>query len=294
MEWVFSGNAWKHWKSRSLDPSQRNKNNLELWLDAMDWSQIESLGVVGHSDALQPISHLDSLRTLEYSVGDAEDALKFIQGLKNASLTHLVRTDGPLLPLSLILEHQGESLQSLDLYNIETMARPSPTYNDSELELLSHMAPNLNHLSINLHRNGTWPLESLKLIASIPSLQSLDLWLDITSDCRRQAPEEYTSKFSNWELVNQHCKGEGQYQQPFVNDTSSLEAFEYMRENKVGVSLKNVTFRVGDWSRSWDGPLYFPDWLEGRRAAVECSAPNDEDAFCIVTKGQDYWIDGRH
>ena len=160
------------------------------------------------------------------------------------------------------------------------------------------MAPQLEHLGTNVHRNGTWPLETFDVIASMPSLRSLDLWLDIVSDCRRQKPDGYSRPkvLDEWRMANGECKGEDQYQKPIVNGTSALEVFKYLQDKKVGDSLSNVTFWVGDWSRPWDGALYFPEWIEGKRSKVACSTEGklEGEQWCVVEEGRNYWNRSDH
>ena len=149
--------------------------------------------------------------------------------------------------------------------------------------------PNLTHLALNLHRNGTWPLETLSAISALPSVRTADLWLDIASECRRQKPD------SDWRppSEDEECIREDQYLLPFVNETSAPEVFEYMRNNKVGDELQNVTFWAGDWSRAWDGPIYIPPWIENRKTKVVCSAGGvdgrGDEVECVVEVGARYW-----
>ena len=39
------------------------------------------------------------------------------------------------------------------------------------------------------------------------------------------------------------------------------------------------------------GPLYFPEWLEGRRSQVICSTEGkgEREGWCLVEKGEKYW-----
>jgi hypothetical protein len=293
LHWVHSGNAWKHLRYLNMDPVQRNKTNLDLWFDAMDWSQIESFALRGGSVPMEIAHRLDSLQQLKLFTRDADADMDFFNRVQRDTLTHLTIRQNPLPPLPIILSRQGQSLQHLEIRTEEVMSVDSPAYDASELSLLSHMTPNLTNLSINVHRNGTWPIEVFDAIASIPSLRTLDLWLDITSECRRQKPDTYrmSDEFKEWVLVNGECDGEDQYQQPFVSEAASLDMFKHLQDNKVGEPLKNVTFWVGDWSRAYDGPLYFPEWLEGKRAKVACGTEGKQDgeAWCIVEAGKNYW-----
>ncbi|KAF2745437.1 hypothetical protein M011DRAFT_378486, partial [Sporormia fimetaria CBS 119925] len=204
--------------------------------------------------------------------------------LANDSLTNLTYISRTLPPLARVLELQGGFLESLTIRSPERMCSETPLYNGSELALLS-AASRLTHLGVNVDRNGTWPWETLGLLASIPSLRSLDIWLDITSDCRREMPD------AGLHNTNITCEGEEHYRTPHVGVEAASEVFQYLRDKKVGEALDNVAFFVGDWEPPWNGPLYFPLWIEGKRASVRCTAQNGvgDKAWCRVEKGEQYW-----
>jgi hypothetical protein len=288
-EWLLSGKAREWWKARTVDIDQRNKTNLDLWLEAMDWSHLETLALLDRNLPLEVVPQLASLENLDLSGSDVENIREVLRSLPtNHSLTSLTAVrGGGMLELETVLAYQGQALTKLELRAPEVQSMASPTYNISELRLLPHMAPDLEHLSINVHRNGTWPLETLEAISSNPSLRSADIWFDIVSECRRQ--DSYPGRYD--EEPNLTCLGKDQYKLPYIDQPSSLELFKYMRQRKVGQELTNVTFWVGDWTRAWDGPLYFPDWIEGRRSKVSCSIGNEvgEEGWCVVEVGKEYW-----
>ena len=291
--YILSGNMWREWTYRQIPREQREKNNIELWLDAMDWSRVEELALLDCSGSrMDPIltstpSVLTGLRRLELECGPQGGALQFVQKLQNNSLTHLVWTGSlnSTLP-SMIEKCQGSSLQHLDVHRVEADGVESLAFSASDLEPLQRM-PNLTHLSLNVARNGTWPLETLSAISEIPSLRTADLWLDIASTCRKKMADVLYPETKSTE-----CAGEDQYRLPFINETTTLEVFKYMRANKVGNELSNVTFWGGDWTRPWDGPLYFPPWIENKRTKVVCTAKDGQEAGgeeCIVLDGAYYW-----
>ncbi|KAF2257653.1 hypothetical protein CC78DRAFT_205284 [Lojkania enalia] len=299
-DWWRSGNLEKYMKFRKIESAQRSKTNLDLWLDAMDWEQLESLALIdnhGQDVFLEKAApRLKSLQNLEIEGKEGNTTLRFIGGLRENSLRNLTLTAGwstdVLLP---ILTRHGNSICYLDIHARENLYETSKAFSISQLSLLSSMAPNLAHLSTNIHRNGMWPLEIFDAISSIKSLQTAELWLDITSECQRQKPDPYTRQLSEWERIHPgECVGEDRYQAPFVSDKSALDVFKVLRGKKVGMELKGVTFWVGDWMRAWDGPLYFPDWLEGKRAKVVCSVEgkSEGEAWCVVEVGDKYWERG--
>ena len=291
----------KYFRYKKLPGEQRNKTNLELWFDAMDWSKIETLGVLDlrgqHYFLDEAAPRLGSLKNLEIW-GATNNTLAFITSLEPKSLTNLTWIDGwKAGALDTILDHHGQSLRHLDIHSHESGKSPSPAFSNAQLRSLVDKAPNLNYISINVHRNGTWPFEVFDTLASMPSLESVDLMFDITSDCQRQKPERYTTSYTDWERNYQDrngslpCQGEERFQQPVITEESSLEIFRLMRAKKVGKGVKRVTFWAGDWSRGWDGPLYTPPWIEGRRAKVLCTTEGkaEGEAWCTTVAGGGYW-----
>jgi len=286
--WVWGG-RWRTWvRWRMLPVEQRVKSNFGLWLDAMDWSGVEELMIDRISDeVLEKLpGRLQGLKELETTNGS------FVEALASNTLTHLewVGHSEPR-DLPAILARQGESLQSLE-FRCEELSCPSfaPEF---DISILPNMTRNLTHLSINVPRNGTWPLESLQTIASLPHLRSADLYLNLQSKCRRQKPDDYGQRHREWERKygTNYCTGEDQFQKPFVDKEGAEELFGYMKEKNDGGELTNVTFWVGDWSRPWDGPLYFPPWGEGRSAKVMCSTEDKtgEEGWCVIEAGKEYW-----
>ncbi|KAL6250401.1 hypothetical protein RBB50_002703 [Rhinocladiella similis] len=316
--------------SSTLPETQRNKTNLDLWLDAMDFSQLHTLGLSGmtRSDTTyflnKTSSHLTSLDHLELDKSSVESTLSFLRSLSesNTSLTRLkwtglqasdfstrltnLTTSSPSAStstctsdiLSTIVSCQP-ALQHLDMHTVETLHATSPTIPLAQLCSLRDL-PRLAHLSLNLPRNGTWPAETLLSLSSLPNLTSLDLWLDIASPCRRQMPDRGApwrdSSDDDNDGDDTSCKGAAQFQTPYVNEATALDVFSFLRANKAGRPLTNLTLWAGDWSRPWDGPLYTPPWIEGRQAKVTCGVAGAADATgsdvqedCHLLVGQRYW-----
>lgn len=289
--WFWEGH-WKTWMQLRAQPrKQKEKTNLGLWLDAMDWSSIEELAFIGETEITDEMieklpSRLHSLKMLETT------KTSFINALDNNTLTHFKWVGsskaGSLLWL---LEQQGDSLQSLEFRCEELWC--SEFARSSDIAILSNMTRNLTHLTTNVPRNGTWPLESLQAIASLPHLQSADLYFHIQSDCARQREDMASDMNRNFkqEYGYDYCKGEDQFQQPFVDKAAADELFAHMQECNSGGQLKNVTFWIGDWKRPWDGALWIPPWADERRSKVVCGteAKTKEYGWCVVEEGETYW-----
>jgi hypothetical protein len=289
------GVQWVNDPSRlSRDGSQQQilnpaKTHLDLWMAAMNWSAISELMITRITDehmAKLP-SHLHSLRRLETTNAS------FIYALPNNTLTHLTyieasETGYAAKNLPAILAHQGASLQSLDVRSPELADRPFAC--DFDVAILPRMTPNLEHVTLNIARNGTWPFDTLDILSSLPHLRSADLYMGIQSVCAQQRPMREMVPREVWESEwrAEYCRGADQYQQPFVSKEGAEEVFAHMREEKKGVELTHLTIYVGDWSRPWNGALYMLDWLENKRVKMMCTSEGGEEK-CVVERAERYW-----
>jgi hypothetical protein len=61
--------------------------------------------------------------------------------------------------------------------------------------------------------------------------------------------------------------------------------FEYMRYHKVGAELESVTFKAGDWTGPYDGPLRLEGFLDDRRVMVTCRVDADQNVCNVTERG---------
>jgi hypothetical protein len=270
------------------------KTHLALWMDAMDWSRVEEFMIKGEVNDGATDEMVEKLAPNLHSLKALETRnTSFISALPNNTLTHLksVAYEHDETAFATILEHQGKSLQHLEFRSPETGF--GPFLADYDISLLPKMARNLTHLVVNIPRNGTWPLESLDMIASLPQLWSAEIHTNIQSLCAQQRDNLYSAPyFENYrdriEYWSKHCTGEERFQKPFLDKEGAEEMFGYMRKDKKGVELRNVTFYVGGW-----GHLRGVDRFDGKKAKVVCreegNRDGDDDGWCIVEAGEGYW-----
>ncbi|KAF3040567.1 hypothetical protein E8E11_000571 [Didymella keratinophila] len=292
IDWIRKG-YWKPWLRAQVygyPPSAPVKSNLDLWIQAMDWSQIEELAINDCRNAeaiaekLPP--RLTSLRKIEST------DVNFIAALPNNTLSDLTWFGRHKAgDLGSILEHQGASLQRLE-FRCNELSCPSMR-NSFNMSILPQLAPNLVHISVNIPRNGTWPLEDLRALAALPKLRSLEIYSQLQSGCQRQRPEDYTRQMV--EYLQKHgedyCTGQDRLQQPTLNEDNAGDVWRYIKEANAGGQLQDLTLKVGDWSRSWDGPLYSPPWMESRQAEVLCAESNVDASGkpCKTQVSRGYW-----
>jgi hypothetical protein len=247
---------------------QRNKTNIELWLDAMDWTAIEELSVDWVPESVKKVlSQSQALRKLNTT------DLKLIQALPRNSLTHLSFYNGEYTTSLFldILEQQGESLHDLEiLWDDENLPMRHSGDLDDDFDMLAGGMSNLTHLSVNLLRNGTtWPLERIEKITAIPTLREADLRMESHSKphwpCGLGVDE-----------FGVRCEESDRPWGSVVYSMSALRIFNYMREKKQGEEMKKATFWAGNWSPEWDE--------EGPRVKVTCEAKAglDMEDWCVV------------
>jgi hypothetical protein len=272
--YIDEKNTWVE-EDRARDGE--SKTNLDHWIEAMDWSQLKELSInTARSEMAEVASklpqRLTSLESLHLN------SFTFIQGLKEHTLENLKwvgRTKKG--QLEHILKLQGKSLRSVEYRCDEALCSDWPQH--VNISAIGDLAPQLQHISLNMPRvNGTWPLKELEGLARIPSLTSVELYFRLQSDCElygqylsrcRRCGNAYREwKQENWETG--HCQGEQRYASPLLNATTAQEMFAYLRSNKVGAELKEMTFKAGDWVEPYDGPLRLERFLDGKRVMVVC------------------------
>ena len=294
--WTQPRRAWQCRDYVPLPEAQRNKTNLDLWLDAMDFSQIHTLQL-NHTDGRYTLteqvvqklpSRLTSLKSLAVCNGIGE---QFILALPRSSLTHLswqnpsrgrngdwdAALPKPLPPLEPVLRHQGSLLLSFDYHTDESESLARQTLNVKEVGQLVTLAPGLQSLTLDLNRQPdgigsggqSWPWESLRVLAQgLPELTDMTIYFDMASECHREE-----SRANPWGLYRpdeiSNCTEH--HAQPRLNRASAAEMARFLWQHQAGQRLSRVSFRAGDWTRSWDGPIRGGEsWLEGRRDSVVC------------------------
>ncbi|KAK1997671.1 hypothetical protein LX36DRAFT_61411 [Colletotrichum falcatum] len=298
--WLGSGRVrdWLRWLP--LSPEQKAKTNLDLWVDAMDFSHVRELslrGMWGLSLDLRALAaQLESLRSLTITSSDGTWARDLILALPENSLTSLTwqlsgETGASVLP---VLRHHAQSLKSLEWREPESNYRQRRVMTPGEIAELGRMAPNLERLTLDVNRNGTWPLEHLEALAtSFPNVVNVTIFLEIASECRRQLESSEGYKGPRWkENEPEACGGIDSMAQPLLDRPGAATLFEFLREKKAGADLTKVVFYAGDWTRPWDGALAEEQWLDGRQAFIVCEALVDDGIPVAGPSGRGYLCQG--
>ncbi|SPO07024.1 uncharacterized protein DNG_09718 [Cephalotrichum gorgonifer] len=281
LNWIISGRAWMWAKWNIFPDEQWRKTNLDLWVDAMDFSRIRELTLsdwMKHDNERAKLlvsrlpPRLPALRSLAVSGSWATD---LISSLPDNSLRHLSWISSNQTGDSLvdILQHHSTSLESLEWRTPETLARVREALSPDQIRSVAAAVPSLKHLTLDLNRNGTWPFAELEaIVTSFPRLTNLTVYLEMASECRRQAPPDYQPQRG---YDHRTCEGPDEFAQPLLDAEAAEELFGFVAGKKVGEGLEEMHFRAGDWLRPWDGPLYFQDWLDGRKSWATCRRARD-------------------
>jgi hypothetical protein len=306
--WFWTGKARRLIEWRRLPEEQRLKTNLELWLEAMDFSKLRALTLVDdgagarHGDVLlrrlsKALKGLQSLSITgtwqSRSEGEALPARDFILNITpEASLTSLSWVDMFSCDKELfeaVLQCHRQSLTSLEWRTSERSSIRT-VFSTDQIQRLASLAPKLQSLTLDMNREGdAWPKRDLEaLAASLPRLTNLTIYWELQSECRLAEHQEPFTIGS----CDDACRGKDQLASPRLDLASGEALFRLLRSAKVGDELTTVTFRAGNFTRPNDGPVYIPEWMERRTVWLECRVLRDngtrkgeDEALC---RGEDY------
>ncbi|GJC77381.1 hypothetical protein ColLi_00219 [Colletotrichum liriopes] len=277
-DWVYEGKAWAWVKGLRMSQEQKNMTNLDLWLEAMDFSQIKHLAIRGGQtpNITTLVPHLKSLDSFSTYGSWAKELIAFLpqNSLKHLSWKNSGQTGASVEPF---IRQHAESLTSLDWHEPESTIRQRKVMSPAQLTALGVMLPNLKSLTIDVNQNGTWPVDHLEAIATkFPNLENATIFFEMASECRRQLDNEKLGARKLHEMMmmedQSDCsKGTNSHAQPTLGIYGAGVPFEFLVKKNGGGRLKKVNFYAGGWERGWDGALtLYEDWLDDQRAFVAC------------------------
>ena len=272
---------------RSSNARFHNRNSkpavspLKRWQQAIDWRHVESLEIDENAFFFGRMGNaLPALRnlTVHLTANMFEEARGFLSLVPSLEALHLHvrapnRFDKPVrnrtdLPLGIIRLWHRDTLRSLHLHQAESelLEHRRLTFNANQIHAIGDSLPNLTDLGLDLDRNGSWPNATLNALITIPQLRTLSSGLEIGLDLHQGEQGEY-----DWN--EQGLSGVGPFREPRVSLEVVEELFQDLRAAKVGRELLQLNVTVGDYSEeSYSGPLYIPDWAEGRARIFVCDA----------------------
>ena len=257
---------------RPIEPP--SASNLDQWRLAMDWKQLETLEVadVNLRFLQKIIGQLPSLKSLKFGIGWTNE---WCQIANQTSL--FLKESPPLTALSLhgyttlmnwtdILPRHGNTLKKLEIHDWES-AYHRPVLSVPQLQRIKSDCLLLEHFSIRVDRNGTWPYEVLDTLASFENLKKLELWLDLGVDLHQdEGPIMYRS-----------MNDDSFSRQSRVNSSSALNLFNHLRTQKKALELQEMILYVGDWGRDYGGGMGMKGWGEGLEEKFRCSVLDSDD-----------------
>lgn len=316
--WRETGKDNRWYEARYLPAERRKKDNVQLWLEAMDFSQVHTLTIRDsglhpkgsglYKDLPPALTSLDTLTIHgrwvhwpteldnwekapgplpknKWDISPPPRALNFVLALPPSSLTNLTWIESDTCStavLDSVLEHHGSSLRHLEWTNPEMGFRPRPTLSTDQIQNLGESAPGLTSLAIDLNReNDDWPREQLKALAeNLPNLTDLVIYLNMNDDA---ASQNRTASITCYdEAVESNVLAK-----PRLDADGASAMFMLLRESKTGESLRTVTFREGNWvHRPLGWSIWDNDWKEKQRVWATCSMEQGE-ARCEAV--QDGW-----
>ncbi|KAK6845125.1 hypothetical protein PG995_015235 [Apiospora arundinis] len=281
-----------------LSPEQKSRVNLDLWLQAMDFSQIRQLYIHDFRGPPELLTRLaPSLPSLQFLGVEGKGLGPLVDALPNRSLQHLFYIDpGPAHDLDQILATQGDSLKTLQWYTTEhwiPMLRP--VLSPLQLRELRTSAPNLQSLAIDLNRdNTTWPWDHLEALRDgMPAgLERLTIYFDEMSECRRQ-------HHSVWEMYgDEPCPPNEREPHPTLTTETAHEVAAFLLGDVQKASvLAHISFRTDYEDGLIPDSLLsgLPEYERQSSKSIQCSVfkgPNDVQ--CTVLNGAEdvHSVDG--
>nr|XP_036587326.1 uncharacterized protein CTRU02_03099 [Colletotrichum truncatum]KAF6798057.1 hypothetical protein CTRU02_03099 [Colletotrichum truncatum] len=273
-DWYRSNRATKYYEWKELPDHQKHKSNLDLWIEAMDFSHIQELGLRTIRGAglvtirLPPL--LKSLKSLVIRGHWARDFILALPGNTLKDLSWVSSCNCESQSVIDVIRHHGQSLKSLERRQPETSYERRKVFTPEQLITLSNIAPNLETLSIDLNRDGAWPVQELKTIAqNFPNLTHLKLYLELESEARRQR-ESFKWSEGWMGLSLDDPPYIDNMARPLLDKESAMKIFKLLSDEKIGKEFNEVNFFAGDWERKSDIGMYEADWLEYRNSWATC------------------------
>ncbi|KAK2687336.1 hypothetical protein QWA68_013656 [Fusarium oxysporum] len=273
--WQRHGIARRWYDQRHTPIERLSMENMQLWLEAMDFSKVHTLSIeyggtrpegkgllVDLPPALTGLENLSiqgrwlNWRTYlaeweaapgplpknKWSSSPPPPALDFILALPT-TLKKLTWTKSETVQEDIfdsVLKHHGASLEHLAWTNHEGGFKPRPILTEDQLRSLGKWAPGLTSLTVDLERrNGTLPQDELNILAdTLPKLRRLVVNLNLLD-------ERLLMNNTGYEDKKKHALDS------VLDVEEGIDLFQGPRKAKVGEKFDSVEFRQGEWTDDW-------------------------------------------
>ena len=288
---------WTAWYEEEIDLPPlpvRNvsdgRNNLDCWLQAMDWSHLHTLELSPSVLTLKKLEDavLPRLKRVAFSgTGDEFDNAiqeflkQTVQPLESISLWGLQPSD---TLVEAIVGRHADKLANLTLGSQSGILPVSK----GQLEILIKQCTKLRIANVNLPRPKTrdvrWDLDTLLSLTSLPDLEHLIL--------RFPSPDHkmYKRKYAFTDTLNpenvwinyKKFGSEGDIPDPHVNTSTLEELFTELRlsskqKGREKIALRKLEVYVGEWETRHDLPT--TNWV--RVGHWECNANENGVEKCV-------------
>jgi hypothetical protein len=177
-----------------------------------------------------------------------------------------------LVPLHSVLEKHGPTLQSLVLatYESQTPNVTRQTFSVEQIDQIISSCPQLTHLALDVHRNGTWPNATLDALVAHPELTTLRIRVELGENMHLNE-HPYTRSWTGQPFP---------VYEPIVTRGEAERLFHYLKEKKQGKPLEQVEIEVGDRPREgYMGPVFMESWPSFYKRFYRCGAGVVDEHF---------------
>jgi hypothetical protein len=256
------GGAWTSWAKLSPNDENFEENNLDAWLQGMDWSHLHTLSINSPTpDTLRKLSGdtLPSLKDDTFETGYQDPVTSILEFLSNTSsplksitiesITDLEATPSHILDV--IATKHCPALRTLKLtyelskdpqiglatyYEVKEWQHPNSSFFNSTLpSQLRDSCPDLQSLEIDIESRDEWDYELLDALASFTELKNLTLRFE-----PERAGQVY--KHYGFDTLEQRRT----YDALVGPVIAGLKG--YLRERKMGVPFEKVEVWIG-WEK---------------------------------------------
>lgn len=290
-------NAKRWYEQRDTPSERRDLNNVQLWLEAMDFSKVHTLFISDHmvkpqgkglfEDLPRALTGLKTLKidgawenAVVESLGDDAYNPKYVEmrasdekerrELISPPARDFITAVHPLNSLTWkrsgtiqddvfepVIKRHGPTLKHLEWTNPELRFKNRPILSVEQIQNLGEWAPGLTNLTVDLDRVDG--TWPWKHLKAISETMPKLTNLTIYLDMHdRAAPPKARTK-------------EDLLAKPFLTENAALDIFHILNLFKAGDRLQNIQLRQGDWEDPWDDSTWGAEWMEGKKIWANCT-----------------------